>query len=253
MNFRIYLYVFFLVAISACSELQQIANQVINTSSISSPTNENASGLKEALSVGIANTVTTLNKPNGYFSNQALKILLPDDAKMIADNIRYIPGGDKMLSEVVLRLNRAAEDAAVEAKPIFVSAIRNMSITDATGILFGGKNAATNYLKQATFSHLTAAFTPKIEASLDKKLIGNISTTQSWNTLTTAFNKVANSIIGQAADLKPVNTNLSSYVTQHALNGMFVSLANEEKLIRENPTARINPLLKRVFGQLDKK
>ncbi|MEI7677531.1 MAG: DUF4197 domain-containing protein, partial [Bacteroidales bacterium] len=200
-----------------------------------------------------ANTVTTLNKQNGYFSNQALKILLPDDAKMIADNIRYIPGGDKMLSEVVLRLNRAAEDAAVEAKPIFVNAIRNMSITDATGILFGGKNAATNYLKQATFTQLTAAFTPKIEASLDKKLIGNISTTQSWNTLTTAYNKVANSIIGQTASLKPVNSNLSAYVTQHALNGMFVSLGNEEKLIRENPTARINPLLKKVFGQLDKK
>ena len=253
MNYKIYLYAFLLVSLASCTELQQIANQMITTSSIGTPTNENASGLKEALTVGIANTVTTLNKQNGYFSNQALKILLPDDAKMIADNIRYIPGGDKMLSEVVLRLNRAAEDAAVEAKPIFVNAIRNMSITDATGILFGGKSAATNYLKQATFTQLTAAFTPKIEASLDKKLIGNISTTQSWNTLTTAFNKVANSFVGQAADLKPVNTSLSAYVTQNALNGMFVSLANEEKLIRENPTARINPLLKKVFGQLDKK
>jgi len=222
MNYRTYLYAFLLVSLASCTELQQIANQMITTSSIGTPTNENASGLKEALTVGIANTVTTLNKQNGYFSNQALKILLPDDAKMIADNIRYIPGGDKMLSEVVLRLNRAAEDAAVEAKPIFVNAIRNMSITDATGILFGGKNAATNYLKQATFTQLTAAFTPKIEASLDKKLIGNISTTQSWNTLTTAYNKVANSIIGQTASL-------------------------------ENPTARINPLLKKVFGQLDKK
>ncbi len=253
MNYKIYLYAFLLVSIASCTELQQIANQMITTSSIGTPTNENASGLKEALTVGIANTVTTLNKPNGYFSNQALKILLPDDAKMIADNIRYIPGGDKMLSEVVLRLNRAAEDAAVEAKPIFVNAIRNMSITDATGILFGGKNAATNYLKQATFTQLTAAFAPKIEASLDKKLIGNISTTQSWNTLTTAYNKVANSIIGQTASLKPLSTNLSAYVTQHALNGLFVSLGNEEKLIRENPTARINPLLKKVFGQLDKK
>lgn len=253
MNYKIYLYAFLLAAIASCTELQQIANQMITTSSIGTPTNENASGLKEALSVGIANTVTTLNKPNGYFSNQALKILLPDDAKMIADNIRYIPGGDKMLSEVVLRLNRAAEDAAVEAKPIFVNAIRNMSITDATGILFGGKNAATSYLRQNTYNQLTAAFQPKISASLDKKLVGDISTTQSWSTLTAAYNKVANSIVGQTANLKPVNTNLAGYVTKRALDGMFLSLANEEKQIRENPSARVNALLKRVFGQLDKK
>lgn len=237
----------------SCTELMQFASQVATTAPGSVATNENASGLKEALTVGIANSVSTLNKQNGYFGNQALKIWLPDDAKMLVDNIKYVPGGEKMLNEVVLRLNRAAEDAAVEAKPIFVGAIRNMSIADATGILFGNKNAATTYLRQNTYHQLTAAFQPKISASLDKKLVGNISTTQSWNTLTTAYNKVANSIIGQTANLKPVNSNLAGYVTERALDGMFTSLANEEKQIRENPSARVNALLKRVFGQLDKK
>ncbi|MDD2797737.1 MAG: DUF4197 domain-containing protein [Bacteroidales bacterium] len=253
MNRKLVFLAFITLALTSCSELQQIANQMITTNSTLSPTNENASGLKEALSVGIANTVTALNKQNGYYSNQALKIFLPNDAKMIVDNIKYVPGGEKMLNDVVLRLNRAAEDAAVEAKPIFVNAIRNMTIADATGILFGNKNAATTYLKQNTYSQLTAAFQPKIAASLDKKLIGNISTTQSWSTLTTAYNKVANSIIGQTASLKPVNSNLSGYVTERALDGMFLSLANEEKQIRDNPSARVNALLKKVFGQLDKK
>jgi hypothetical protein len=236
----------------SCAELQQVANQVITSNGNLGVTNENALGLKEALSVGIGNSVSTLSKQNGYFGNMALKIFLPEEARVIADNIKYVPGGDKMLNEVVLRLNRAAEDAATEAKPIFVSAIRNMSITDATGILFGNKNAATTYLKKATYNQLVSAFQPKIEASLDKKLVANISTTQSWATLTTAYNRAANSIVGQAAQLKPVNTNLSGYVTERALSGMFLSLANEEMLIRENPSARVNALLKKVFGQLDK-
>ena len=253
MKLRLFVFGIAAVAATSCSELQQVANQMITNSSIGTPTNENASGLKEALSVGIANAVTSLNKPNGYLGNQALKILLPDDAKMLVDNIKYVPGGDKMLNEVVLRLNRAAEDAAVEAKPIFVSAIRNMTISDATGILFGNKNAATTYLRQHTYNQLTSAFQPKIATSLDKKLVGNISTTQSWSTLTTAYNKVATSFVGQAANLKPVNSNLAGYVTERALDGMFLSLANEEKKIRENPAARVNSLLKKVFGQLDKK
>jgi len=230
-----------------------MATQVANQSAVGGLTNQNAAGLKEALSVGIANSVTRLSKTDGYLGNQALKILLPAEARTISDNLKYVPGGDKLMNDVIVRLNRAAEDAASEAKPIFVSAIRNMTISDATSILFGDKNAATSYLRKSTLSQLTAAFTPKIEASLDKKLVGNISTTQSWNALTTAYNKAANSMVGQVARLKPVNTNLSEYVTQRALDGLFLSLANEEKLIRENPSARVNVLLQKVFGQLDKK
>jgi len=242
---------------SSCETLQQIATQVggtqLGTVAGSTTTYSNATGLKEALSVGIANAVTSLNQENGYYSNAALKILLPEEASTIVDNIKLVPGGQKMVNDVVLRLNRAAEDAASEAKPIFVSAIKNISFTDATGILFGKDTAATNYLRKTTYGQLMTAFQPKVEASLGKDLVGTMSTTESWTTLTSAYNKVANSLVGKAASLKPVNTNLSAYVTQQALNGLFLKVGAEEKSIRENPSARVTTVLQKVFGQLDPK
>jgi len=215
---------------------------------------DNASGLKEALLVGVTNAVTGLNKKDGYFGNEALKILLPKEAAPIMNNIKLVPGGQNMLNNLILSLNRAAEDAAGEAKPIFVNAIKNMSFTDATTILFGGDKAgATNYLRKSTTSDLTSAFQPKINVSLDKKLVGNLSTNQSWEVLKTAYNKVANSFLGKLNNMQPVNTNLSGYVTEQALNGLFTCVGNEEKNIRENPKARVNTVLQSVFGQLDKK
>jgi len=212
----------------------------------------NAAGLKEALTVGATNSVLSLARENGYYSDAALKILLPDDASVIVDNIKLIPGGQNMINDVVLRLNRAAEDAAVEAKPVFVNAITGMSFSDATSILFGKDTAATNYLRKTTYSKLVTAFQPKVEASLGKDLVGNVSTIESWTTLTTAYNKVANSLVGKAANLRAVNTNLSAYVTRCALNGLFIKIGAEEKNIRENPSARVTTVLQKVFGQLDK-
>ena len=239
-----------------CTELQQVATQVgtqVLTGAIGISNTENASGLKEALSVGITSSVTALSKQNGYYSNPLLKILLPEEAQGIVNNIKMIPGGQDMVNEVIVRLNRAAEDAAKEAGPIFLKSITSMSISDATGILFGNNDAATQYLKRTTYSQLTSAFAPKINASLDKKLVGNISTNQSWSTLTSAYNSVANSLIGKTANLTPVNANLGEYVTQKALDGLFSNLAGEEQKIRQNPAARSTDLLKKVFGQLDTK
>ena len=239
-----------------CTELKQVATQVgsqVLTGATGVSNIENAAGLKDALSVGIGNSVSALSQQNGYFSNPLLKILLPKEAQPILDNLQMIPGGQGMIDEVVLRLNRAAEDAAKEAGPIFLNSIKSMSISDATGILFGGNDAATQYLKKSTLTQLTSAFAPKINTSLDKKLVGNISTNQSWSTLTSAYNSVANSIIGKTANLTPVNTNLGEYVTQKALDGLFTGLAGEEQKIRQNPAARTNDLLKKVFGQLDAK
>ncbi len=213
-----------------------------------------ASGLKEALVTGVTNAVLSLNKENGYFGNSLLKILLPKEADPLVKNIKLIPGGQSLLDDVVLRLNRAAEDAAGEAKPIFVNAITGMSITDATSILFGSdKTGATNYLKKSTSSQLTAAYQPKVEASLNKDLVGTMSTTDAWSKLTKAYNKVANSLVGSAYNLAPVNTNLSGYVTEQALNGLFTTVGNEEMKIRENPAARVTSVLQSVFGLLDKK
>ena len=128
-----------------------------------------------------------------------------------------------------------------------------MSITDAVGILFGKENAATEYLRQNTYYQLKAAFAPKVKQSLGKPLVANLSTTQTWNTLSSGYNSVASGTIGSIAGLKTVNVNLEKYVTEKALDALFVKVAAEEKAIRTNPVARVNDLLKKVFGQLDKK
>lgn len=244
-----------LLTVSSCSELMQIASQYANTGTTSGVvTNaENISGLKSSLNVGIEKAVGNLGVENGFYKDAAFKLLLPKDAQPIIDNIRLIPGGEALVDKAVLSLNRSAEDAVKEATPIFKTAITNMSITDAVGILFGKDNAATEYLRKSTYTQLKAAFAPKIQTSLEKPLVANVSTTKTWNTLTSNYNKVAGSAVGSIAGLKTVNVNLTDYVTEKALDALFVKVAAEEKSIRTNPLARVNDLLKKVFGQLDKK
>jgi len=210
-------------------------------------------GLKSSLNVGIEKAVGKLGIENGFFNDAVLKLLLPPEAKSITSNIRLVPGGQDLVNKTVLSLNRTAEDAVKEATPIFKNAILNMSIKDATNILFGKDNAATEYLRQATYPDLKAAFAPKVKASLNKPLVGNASTTQTWNLLCSGYNGVANSTMGKFSKMKPVNVNLENYVTEKALDALFIKIAAEEKAIRTNPTARVTALLQSVFGQLDKK
>ena len=238
--------------LTSCSELLQIAG-TMGTTGVPVTENENALGLKSSLDVGIVNTVNLLGIEDGFMNDALVKILLPAEAKPIIDNIKLIPGGQELVNRAILALNRTAEDAVKEATPIFKNAITSMTFQDATGILFGGENAATNYLKAKTYTDLTAAFAPKISNSLAKPLVANLSTTQTWNSLTSAFNQLANSPVGIYGNIKPVNVNLQEYVTQKALDALFLKVGEEEKKIRENPVARITTILKRVFGQLDKK
>ncbi|MBK7712597.1 MAG: DUF4197 domain-containing protein [Bacteroidales bacterium] len=174
-------------------------------------------------------------------------------SQIIIDNISKIPGGDKLVQDVVLRINRAAEDAAKEAAPIFVGSIKQMTLRDAFNILNGADNAATQYLRQTTYNELYALYKPKIAASTEKKIVGSLSTKDSWVTLTGKWNMIANSVAGRLANLKPVNTDLDDYLTNKALNGMFVKVELEELKIRKNVSARISPILQRVFGSLDSK
>jgi len=211
---------------------------------------EIGSGLKEALNVGIGKGVSELIKTDGYFGNELLKILLPPEAQQVQEIItKYVPGGDKLVKDAVLKMNRAAEDAANEAKPIFVDAITSMSITDAKNILFGNQNAATSYLRDKTLQSLVAAYAPKINNSLSK--VGAI---QAWEALSKPYNKFANS---PAASLvkgaKPINPDLGAYVTQKALDGLFLKVSDSEKDIRQNIASRTSQVLQRVFGMLDKK
>jgi len=211
-------------------------------------TTEIIAGLKQALTIGADSSLKRISKTDGYYRDELIKILLPPEAKTITDNLARIPGGEKLVEDVVLRINRAAEDAAREALPIFASAVTGMTIQDGLAILKGHPTAATDYLRSNTYDQLFALYQPKIKNSIDKKLIGNISTAESWNKLTTEWNKIANSLVGQMAGFKPVNVQLDSYLTGKALDGLFLKVGEEEKKIRTDPVARVTELLKRVFG-----
>ncbi len=248
--------VFLLIMIGfiSCSELQQMINtyettDTGTTSKSEKPltTSEVNSGLKQALKFGAEKAVKVLAAKDGFYGDQLVKIMLPEQAQAIVKNIKLIPGGEKMVEKVVIRLNRAAEDAVSQATPIFVSAISEMTINDAFNILKGGNHAATDYLRNKTSNKLKQLFMPKVTASLNKKLVGNISTNESWKMLTNNYNKVANSFAGQIANLEPINTKLDEYVTDKALNALFLKVADEEEQIRKNPAKRITDLLKRVF------
>jgi hypothetical protein len=244
------LFAAFLIFLTSCAELQQIVNESLD-SDRPLTRSEIVAGLKEALIVGTNQSVDILGNINGYYGDEAVKILLPPEADIIVDNIGKVPGGEQLLDDVLLRINRAAEDAVSEAGPVFVSSIKSMTIQDAVGILRGSEHAATEYLQRTTYQQLFDLYRPKIQTSLDKKLVGNVSTAQSWNELTGRWNQAANSIVGQVAGLEPVETNLDVYLTDKALEGLFLKIAQEEERIRENPAARVNDLLRRVFGSVD--
>lgn len=241
---------FLLLLLAGCAELSQIANQSLSSDRPLTQS-EIISGLKEALVVGTNKSAEILGATDGYYKDELVKILLPPEADIIVNNISRIPGGDKLIEDALLSINRAAEDAVSEAKPIFVNSIKSMTITDAVGILKGADNAATEYLRKTSYDQLVTLYKPKIKASIEKKLVGNVSTAQSWELLTGKWNDLANSVVGKVTGLKPVEINLDEYLTQKALDGLFLKIEDQEKLIRKDPLARVNDLLKRVFGSLD--
>lgn len=197
-------------------------------------TEEVVQGLKEALTVGAEKSANQLSNVDGFFKNEAIKILLPPEAKKVQDALSKIPGGSKYVEDAILSMNRAAEDAAKSAAPIFINAIKNMSFADAWEILKGSDSAATKYLKQQTSKPLTDAFRPIIDKSLAK-----VNATQHWNTVFSTYNKFS---------FKKINPDLASYVTEKALEGIFYQLAQEELKIRKDPIAQTTNLLKKVFG-----
>ena len=195
---------------------------------------EVGAGLKEALTKGIEKGVAQLSKPDGYFKDLAIKILLPEEAKQVESAVRNIGQGD-LADQAIESLNRAAEDAANGAKDIFVEAIKNMTIQDAMSILNGEENAATTFLERVTRDALVAKFKPIVKTSLDK-----VGATKYWNTLFTTYNKIP--------FVTKVNPDLVDFATNKAIDGLFVQIAKEEKAIRTDPLARVTDLLKKVFG-----
>ncbi|TLX76594.1 DUF4197 domain-containing protein [Labilibacter sediminis] len=231
---------------SACAELTQIVNNI----DLDAPLTETdiAAGLKEALRVGTDSAAYNLSATNGYYGDDLVKILLPPEADIIVKNANKIPGGEKLVNDVILSINRAAEDAAKDAGSIFYKAITEMTITDAVNILKGEDNAATEYFKSKTNDNLFALYNPHIKKSIDKEIIAGYSAGETWSSMTGNYNKVANSFVGQLAELKPVEIELDAYLTQKALDGLFLKIADEEKKIRTDPVARVTDILKRVFS-----
>jgi hypothetical protein len=201
-------------------------------------TSEIGEGIKQALELGISKGADQLSAKDGFLGNLAIKILFPPEAEKVEKTLRTL-GLGSLADNVVTSLNRAAEDAAKEAKPIFLSAIKQMTIADATNILLGSKDSATEYFKRVTTAQLTEKFRPVINSSLSK-----VGATKYWGDAAASYNKVPL--------VKPVNTDLPAYVTQKAIDGMFIQVAQEELSIRDNLGARSSSLLQKVFGYADK-
>lgn len=196
-------------------------------------------GLKEALRVSSDTSVATLNKNDGYFANLAVKILLPPEAAAVESTLRMVPGiGNTVVDELILKINRAAEQAANAAGPIFYNAITNITFNDAMNILNGPNDAATQYLKAQTYTQLKEAFTPPIEDALSA-----VGAQQLWYQVTSTYNSY-NDILGQP----DIPDNLASHTTSKGLDGLFHIVAIEEGKIRNDINHRVNDLLQRVFG-----
>ena len=193
------------------------------------------SGIKEALEKGTGESVAFVSKLNGYFGNPEIKIPFPPEARDAESKLRAIGLGSQV-DEAVLSINRAAEDAAKSAQPIFVDAIKGMTVNDAINIVKGRNDAATHYLKRATTPELRKQFSPIVRASLDK-----VNATKLWADVMNSYNQIP--------FVKKQNPDLTAYVTDKAIDGLFVMIAKEEQKIRQNPAARTTEILKKVFGQ----
>lgn len=232
--------IYFLVFIAFISiqysnaQLLKDAKKLLNSKGKGLTEKDAADGIKEALVNGTGNSVKLVSVLNGYWGNPEIKIPFPAEASEMESKLRAI-GMGKKVDEFNESMNHAAEKAADEAKPIFVDAIKGMTVKDAINIVKGADNAATTYLKNTTSPELNSKFQPTIKTSLD-----NVNATRYWGDLIKAYNKIPL--------VKKMNPNLTEYVTQKAIDGLFVMIAKEELKIRKDPMARTSELLKKVFG-----
>jgi hypothetical protein len=225
-------------ALTSCDELNSLSESVV------------VDGLKEALEIGADSAATGLSVTDGYYADELVKIGLPSEADIIVENLSYIPGGSDLIEDVILSINRAAEDAASEVAPVFWDAITDMSILDGFEILNGDSDAATQYLKSSTYDELFELYQPKIQTSLDKDIIGGITANEAWETLTGAWNSISTLTSLLIPNYSTIDTSLDEYLTNQALDGLFLKLAEEEEKIRTDPAEQVTDLLQEVFGSL---
>jgi len=232
--------IFFILVVfqlTACAELSQLGTDLL--SSESPLTNAEAGrGLKEALKKGVMTGVSLVSKRDGYFKNPLIKIPFPTEAQKVKNTLDQIPGGSLLTANVVEKINRGAEDAAKGAGKIFGNAITNMSFSDVMGILMGEKNAATQYFKSTTTKKLFNSFNPVIKTSLSK-----VKALDAWSRVITKYNTLPL--------VKKVNPSMDGFVTNKAIDGLFVMIEKEELAIRKNPAERTTDLMKKVFAKQD--
>jgi hypothetical protein len=226
------------IQLAGCAELQQVVNSLPNVGGALSQ-EQIGNGLKQALDNGIKNQVSKLTSENGFFKNELVKILLPQELQAVDKGLRKI-GLSNLANEGIKVLNRAAEDAVKTATPIFVNAVKDMSFADAKDILLGQQNAATSYLQTKTETNLYASFSPVIKNSFAK-----VGADKIWSNLISRYNSIP--------FVKKVNPDLTGYVTTEALKGVFTMIEVEEKGIREKVGLRNTALLKQVFALQDNK
>ncbi|NRA12469.1 MAG: DUF4197 domain-containing protein [Crocinitomicaceae bacterium] len=235
------------ISIVSCDVLEEVAGTVLSTGDGETADlpglseGEVISGLKEALNVGIKNSVDLTSVTDGFLGNNEIRLPFPEDAQKVKEKaLKW--GLDNQVEKFETTLNRAAEEACKEALPIFKDAILKMSIQDAFGILNGGDGAATNYLKGATSSALKTAFLPKVEVAIAK-----VKLTEYWNPIITKYNSAMTLTGGEK-----LNPDLNDYVTNKAITGLFIMVAKEENKIRLDPLARVTDILQKVFGSIGK-
>lgn len=224
-----------LIALTLTCGLLSCETLNLPTSTTAVTQTEAAQAIREALDQGVGRGISLLNKEDGFFGNQVYKLFLPPDAQKIENTLRQV-GMGSLVDRAILQINRAAEDAVGHARPIFVDAIREMTITDAINIVKGTNDAATQYFREKTTAKLVAAFTPIIKQSLDK-----FSATKYYTDVVSTYNNFPTTI-------NKLNPDLPSYVVGKAVNALFDQIAQEEANIRANPVARTTELLKKVFG-----
>lgn len=212
---------------------------IVSTINSNTNTLDIGAGLKEALNKGVTEQVSKLTAVDGFYKNEAVKILIPEELQKVDVALRKLGMGN-LVDEGIQSLNRAAEDAVKESTPIFVNAIKNISITDAKSILLGNESAATKYLKDSTTKDLYAKFNPVVQES-----IGKVGADVIWNSIIKKYNTIP--------FINKVNPDITDYVTTKALDGVFKMIAVEEKNIREKITSRNSDVLKSVFALQDKK
>ena len=229
------------LSLSNCDVVQDVVNTTLGSDSGSTAlTNDDIiKGLKEALIQGTSKGVNVLSAKDGFFKNMDVKVLFPPEAQKVEKTLRDLQMGG-VVDMAVEKLNRAAEDAAVGAKDVFVNAITSMTVTDAMDILMGEDNACTNYLKKTTSKALFDSFNPVI-----KKSLNSVGASDAWSTVMNNYNKVP--------FVEKINPDLDDYVTNKAMDGVFLMIEKEEKLIRKDPVQRVTDLLKKVFAKQDKK